>query len=59
MLFICSRMIDHVYIPKIEKYLEVIIEITRFEKIWEEIRFGTLKELALHRRENIFYSLKQ
>lgn len=52
-------MIDHVYIPKIEKYLEVIIEITRFEKIWEEIRFGTLKELALHRRENIFYSLKQ
>lgn len=36
--------------------MEVIIEVTRFERIWEEIRFRTLKELALNERKNIFIS---
>ena len=40
---------------RLKEYLEVIIEVTRFERIWEEIRFRTLKELALNERKNIFF----
>ena len=34
----------------------MIIEVTRFKRIWEEIRVRTLKELALNGRKNVFFS---
>ena len=50
-------MTNHLSIHKIKKKcLQVIIKVTKFKRIWEDIRFRTLKELALNKRKNIFFS---
>lgn len=36
--------------------MEVIVEVIRFERIWKEIRFRTLKKFTLNGRENILFS---
>lgn len=42
---------------RLKDFLKVIIEITsRLKRIWEEIKFRTLKQLTMNGRKNIFFS---